>query len=192
MPAPTPVNFLDIDVMNQAVTGAFGVTAITDLNSTDSTPALVMVANYEAVSESAQTRTAWRFNTTKVALNKLSGVPLNRWGAAWQLPPDMLKILTTWPISNYEIQGNRLLSNNTSELHLDYQRKIAEALWPPWFLRYVVARLVMRTVKGITGKKADQDMKDELVAAENEALTQDAQQQPNQTMMSNAFVDVRR
>lgn len=188
---PTPIVFTDLNVINQALTGTMGQGVITDLTSDESTSAQIMRENYEAVSESSQTKTAWRFNTTKLALNKLSGEPLNRWGAAWQLPPDLLKVLTTWPISNYEIHGNRLLTNNTSELHLDYQRKIQEALWPSWFLRYVVARLVLRTVKGITGKKADQDMKDELVAARNDALFQDAQQQPNQTMMSSAFVDVR-
>lgn len=189
---PTPIAFTDLNVMNQALTGSIGGDIITDLETDDSTKALIMRENYEAVSEFAQTKTAWRFNTTKVALNKLSGVPLNRWGAAWQLPPDLLKVLTTWPISSYEIQGNKLLTNNTAELHLDYQRKIEEALWPSWFLRYVVARLVLRTVKGITGKKADQDMQNEASDAEDDALFQDAQQQPNQTILSSAFVDVRR
>lgn len=187
----TPTVFTDLAVINQALTGVMGEDEITNLEDDQGKAALVMRKNYEAVSEAAQIKTAWRFNTTKVALNKLSGEPINRWAAAWQLPIDRLKILTTWSPSNYEIQGDKLLSNNTDELELDYQRKIEEALWPIWFTRYVVASLVMRTVRGITGEKPAQTMKDELKDAENDALFQDAQQQPNQTMQSNAFVDVR-
>ncbi len=188
---PTPAVFIDLDIINQALTGAMGEDPIADLATDSSTAAQIMRINYVPVSESAQTASAWRFNTTKVALNKLSSAPVSRWAAAWQLPNDLLKVLTTWPPTNYEIQGTRLLSNETSTLNLDYTRKLEEALWPTWFQRYVVARLVMRTVKGITGAKATQDMIDELEAARLDANFQDAQQQPNQTMGSNAFIDAR-
>ncbi len=188
---PTPITFLDIDVVNQALTGAMGEEVISNLETDQTVRAIVMRENYEAVSEAAQTKSAWRFNTTKVALNKLAAEPENRWAAGWQLPPDHLKTLTTWPPSRYKIQGNKLYSNNTDSVELDYQRKLEEAFWPAWFLRYVVARLVIRTVRGITGGKASAEMKDELQDALDDALFQDAQQQPNQTMMSNAFVDVR-
>ena len=189
---PTPITFVDLDVINQALTGVLGEEPITDLQSDQSVPAIVMRKNYEAVSEAAQTKSAWRFNTTKVALNKLAAEPLNRWAAGWQLPNDHLKTLTTWPTSRYEIQGNKLYSKNTDSIELDYQRKLEEAFWPSWFLRYVVAALVIRTTRGITGEKANKDMKDELKDALDDAFFQDAQQQPNQTMMANDFVDVRR
>ena len=188
---PTPETFTDLNIINQALTGVMGQDPIADLISDESTAAQIMRQNYVAVSESAQTKTAWHFNTTKVALNKLSGEPINRWAAAWQLPTDNLKILTTWPPSNYEVHGTKLLTNDTDQVHLDYTRKLEEAFWPSWFQRYVVARLVMRTVKGITGAKATQDMKDELDDARSDALFQDAQQQPNQTVLPSAFVDVR-
>ena len=189
---PNPIQFDALGVINQALTGVMGENEITNLEDDQGKAALVMRINYEAVSEAAQIKTAWRFNTTKVALSKLSGKPINRWAAAWQLPNDNLKVLTTWPPGNYEIQGDKLLSNNTDSREIDYQRKLGEGLWPIWFTRYVVAMLVMRTVRGITGEKPAQTMKDELKDAENDALVQDAQQQPNQTMLSNAFVDVRR
>ena len=150
-----------------------------------------MRQHYESVSEFCQTKTAWNFNTTKAQLNKLSDVPLNRWSAAYTLPPDKLKILTTWPISNYEIQDNRLFTNHTDQVQIDYQRKLEEAYWSAWFTRYVVAELVMRTCRGITGDQPDQDMKDELKMATDEALFQDAQEQPNVAMLSNDFVDCR-
>ena len=188
---PTPTVFVDIDVINQALTGFLGENEITNLATDQSVAAIVMRHNYEAVSEAAQTKSAWRFNTTKAALSKLTAEPQNRWSAGWQLPNDHLKTLTTWPISNYEIQGNKLYTNNTDAVEIDYQRKLEEAFWPSWFLRYVVARLVIRTSRGITGEKPTPEMKDELKDALDDALFQDAQQQPNQTMMANAFIDVR-
>ena len=92
---------------------------IIDLENDAGTAAIIMRESYEPVSEAAQVKTNWRFNTVKVALSKLSGEPLNRWSAAWQLPPDILKVITTWPPTNYEIQGDKLLSNDTQQVHLD-------------------------------------------------------------------------
>ncbi len=187
----TPKTFNDLAIINQALTGAMGEARITDLSTDADTKGIVMRENYEAVSEACQVKSAWRFNTVKVALNKLAAAPLNRWSAAWQLPVDRLKILFTWAPSRYEIQGDLLYSNNTDAVHLDYQRKLTEDEWPTWFQRYVVARLVMRTVKGITGEDPSQAMKDEEKDALDDALFQDSQQQPNQTILPNDFVDVR-
>ena len=188
---PTPITQTNLSVINQALTGFLGEGSITDLATDQDTKAIVMRANYESVSEYCQTLTTWRFNTTKVALNLLSGSPLNRWSACWQLPADLLKVITVWPPGAYEIQGKRLYNNDSSQAHLDYQRKYAEAYWPAWFTRLVVIELAMRTSKGITGDEPDQAMKDELKAATVDAFFQDAQQQPNQTMQTNDFIDVR-
>ncbi len=188
---PDPIPFIDLDVINQALTGAMGEGRITNLAEDTTTKGIVMRENYEAVSESCQIKSTWRFNTNKVALNKLTAAPENRWAAGWQLPADILKLLTTWPPSNYEVQGTVLYSNNTGEIEIDYQRKLEESLWPAWFMRYVVARLVMRTVRGITGDNPTKEMGDEIRDALDDALFQDAQQQPNQTTLPNAFIDVR-
>lgn len=188
---PTPITFVDLDVINQALTGALGEDRISDLAGDQTVKAIVMREMYEPVSEAAQTATVWRFNTTKAALNKLSAEPENRWAAGWQLPNDNLKVLTTWPPGNYEIQGNKLYSNNTDSIEIDYQRKLEEALWPVWFLRYVVARLVMRSCRGITGDDPSQDMRDEFQDARDDAFTPDAMQQPNQQNMPSPFVDAR-
>ncbi len=188
---PNPIQFTDLDIINQALTGPMGEDPINNLETDQGTAAIIMRKNYEPISEATQTRSTWRFNTTKVALSKLSGVPLNRWAAVWQLPPDLLKLLFTWPPSNYEIQGNKLYTNNTATVEIDYQRKLGEGLWPTWFQRYVVARLVIRTARGITGEKATPEMNDELEAARWDAFFQDAQQQPNQQDLPAPFVDCR-
>lgn len=185
------VTFAKLDLINQACT-ALGETEISDIESDESTSAIVMRRHYDAVRLFCLCKTAWRFNTTKAQLGLLSGAPKSRWAASWQLPPDNLKVLTTWPPSSYEIQGDRLLSNETGSMYLDYQRAVTEQLWPAWFSRYFVAELVMRTCRGITGDAPDAEMVRERKEAEADALFQDSQQQPNQTLATDDFVNVRR
>lgn len=188
---PSRTLFTDLDVINQAFTGLGEQQVLSDLQSEESVAAIAMRTHYAAVKEFCLTKTNWRFNTSKVALSKLSGAPLNRWSAAWQLPADHLKTLYLWPPQLYEIQGQRLYINEGTRVHLDYQRNLEEPLWPAWFVRLVVAELIIRTCRPITGGPPDQEMKDERRAAESEAYFQDAQQQPNQTILPNEFIDVR-
>lgn len=191
MPEPSPAQQTDLNLINQALTAMGERGTISDLTTDDSVAAQVMREHYDTVIEACLTRTAWRFATKKAALNKLSAVPENRWAAAWQLPTDKLKVLYVFPPINYELQGRRLFTNATSGVVLDYIRRVGEGEFPPWFRRYAIARLVMRTVKGITGDAPAQDMRDEDRDALTDALFQDAQQQPNQTRLPNDFIDVR-
>lgn len=181
--------FSDLEIVNQALTG-MGEDPIQNL-AEDTKQALIMRTHYDAVREFNLTRSSWRFATTKKALGLLSGAPVNRWSHAWQLPEDLLKVLFVWPPSSYEIQGNRLFINAASGVELDYIRMVPEAEWLPWFTRLVVAELIKRTVKGITGSDPSVEQREEAEAALSDAYFQDAQQQPNQTLLPNAFIDVR-
>lgn len=189
---PTPVTFDKLAICNQAIGGVHG-TRLTDISALGGTSkeAIHVREHYDAVVQYCFTRTNWRFATAKAALSKLSSAPINRWAAAWQLPPDHLKTLTTWPPSNYELANRQLLTNETTRLEIDYIRLIEEGYWPSWFARLVVAELVKRICRPLTGDAVDQDMKDELRAAEADAFFQDSGQQPNQTIQSNDFIDVR-
>ncbi len=122
---PTTVQvFTDVEVNNQALS-ALGEDRISSLSDTNAR-AVVMREHYAAVTEFCLTRCNWRFATSKVTLSKLSGTPVSRWAAAWQLPNDKLKVLSTWPASNYEINGNRLLTNEQTKVDLDYIRVVPE------------------------------------------------------------------
>lgn len=187
---PSRQTFTDLDVVNQSL-GSMGEVELDNLATDQSTAAIIMRRHYVAVKQYCLAMSNWRFATTKAALSKLSAVPTNRWAAAWQLPPDLLKLLFTWPPSRYEVQGQRLYTNETSRLEIDYIRNIEEPYWLDWFTRLVVAELTMRTCKGITGDEPSRAMTEERGAARSEAYFQDAQQQPNQTQLPNDFIDVR-
>lgn len=186
---PTPTLPTELGVINQALT-ALGEDVLQ--NTTGDEPrAIVMRQHYEPVKYFCFAMSNWRFATAKVALSKLTAAPANRWSTAWQLPNDRIKLLYTWPPSDYEIQGDQLWSNNSSAVTLDYIRLLDEPLWPAWFTRLVVAELVLRTCKGITGDDPTSAMGAEQEAALNQAYFQDAQQQPNQTALPNDFIDCR-
>ena len=186
----TLVTFDEAGIKNQILT-RLGEKEISDFDGDLTKAGIYMRRNYAQLRQSCLTKTAWRFATSKWDCNKLSDEPENRWSAAWQLPPDLLKHLFVYPPGRYEIQGNRLFSNNTSSIEVDYIRFRDEGLWPPWFVEYVVTQGVKRFRKGITGKATTQDDKDQAKDAETDALFQDAQQQPNQEPLPNPFVDCR-
>jgi hypothetical protein len=189
---PTPVSFDKLAICNQAI-GAFHGTRLTDIAALGGTSkeAQAMRDHYDAVVQYVHTMSNWRFATAKRSLNKLSGAPINRWSTAWQLPEDFLKLLTTWPPSNYELANRQILSNESARLDIDYIRLVAEGYWPAWFARLVVAELADRACPVVTGDEPTAAMRGEREKAENEAYFNDAQQQPNQTLQSNDFVDVR-
>lgn len=188
---PNPVPQSKLEVINQVLLalGQDELSSISALSGT-SKGARIMRVQYEPVVDACLSR-SWRFATAKAALNKFSGAPTNRWAAAWNLPADLLTIITTWPISNYERQGQRLYSNASTSLEIDYVRKVEEAYWPAWFTRFAVASLVWRCCKGITGDEPTSDMKLELEEARRDALFEDSIQQPNQAVLANDFVDCR-
>lgn len=189
---PTPVTFDKLAICNQAI-GGFKGTRLQDLAALGGTSkeAQAMRDHYDAVVQFVHTMSNWRACTAKAALNKLSGAPINRWAAAWQLPTDHLKTLTTWPPSEYEQANRQILSNETTRLEIDYIRLLAEGYWPAWFTRLVVAELVIRCCKPVTGDEPSRSMILERETAESEAYFADSAQQPNQTMQSNDFIDCR-
>ena len=186
MPNPTP--FTNVDVMSQAMV-ALGENPITNVNSTDKR-VQAMVLQYKPVVYYCLAMSNWRALTADADLVRLSGVPVSRWSYAFQLPNDLLKVITTWPISNYEIR-NRQLYSNESTCSLTYIRLIEEAYWPAWLTRYVVAELVMRTCRPITGDAPDDVMRNERDTSLSSAYFNDAQQQPNQTIDSDDFTTCR-
>lgn len=186
----TPSTFAELDIVNQALT-RMGENRISDLETDEAVRAQLMRENYQQVKERCLTKTSWRFATVKAALSKLSAPPKNRWEAAWQLPPDKLKVLFVYPAANYEIQGVRLFTNDTSSVEIDYIRYVLEGDWPAWFREYVVTDLIMQTVKGITGDDPTVAQEKARDRAEDDALFQNSQQQPNFTNLPNPFIDCR-
>jgi hypothetical protein len=185
-----PRRFSDLEIINQALVG-MGDDRLTDLQSSLSARATVMVEKYDQTVEACMVLPPWRFATTKATLAKLSAAPTNRWQAAYQLPADHLRTLFVYPNAYYEIQGQRLLSNETNGIDIDYVRYVESEYWPAWFRQYVIMKLIVVTREGVTGDEPSATDYRNLSSARADANFADASQQPNFVDLPNPFIDAR-
>lgn len=114
------------------------------------TEAATADALYEASVQDLLTRHPWRFATKQAALARNGTAPEARWDAAYDLPEEMLLILTVTvggsPIE-FDRYGSQILCNAgaADEVVLDYLYRAAEAVWPPYFdaaVRFEMASLL--------------------------------------------------
>jgi len=146
---------------------------------------------YPTVKRSFLTKRHWNFAKAKVALARLTATPLNRWSFGYQLPADLLKLITTYPPSDYEVQGDKLYTNATT-VEIDYISNVDEDLMP-WFAvealeLWFAARLAIPVAQSRT-------LMDDMTAlfqdAMNEAKAADSQQAPNTPVADAPFIDCR-
>jgi hypothetical protein len=98
------------------------------------TEAKVVSALYEDVVTGHLSAFPWRFATNQVDLDHLSAAPTGRWGEAWQLPGDVLKLLavTTSDIPiRYDRYGDKIFCeyDENSVLTADYIFRATEPVW---------------------------------------------------------------
>ena len=108
----------------------------------------------------------WSFSLTKVQLNRLTATPTSIWTYQYSLPTDMLNGVprrvfasastNSPPIQEYEIQGDKLLSNN-SEIYVDYQVDTAESAMPGYFVQLLTYQMAWHMAEPVTDQisKAD-------------------------------------
>ena len=92
----------------------------------------------------------WRFASKKVLLSRMVDKPLNEWQYQYQLPTDMVAVITDYPIDNYEIYGDKLYSNNGS-VSIDYVCRLDESQLPLWFTKTMEFYLAMQFAIPVTG-----------------------------------------
>jgi len=105
---------------------------------------------YQSTMEALISSYPWRFTIGKAKLSRLNETPIGHWKYAFQLPSaregDPIRVYNTdsiqaEPISAFEVQGPKLLSDQT-EIWVDFKNFPAESIWPPYFVtlaQYVMA-----------------------------------------------------
>lgn len=82
----------------------------------------------------------WRFATVQSQLPKLASEPLFGFRHAYQLPPKLLRILTTDGDQNYRRFENTLFSN-AGQLQITYLQRPPENRLPAYFVRIVELKM---------------------------------------------------
>lgn len=133
----------------------------------------------------------WNFATKKKQLSRLSEAPRNEYKYQFQLPTDMVMLITTYPVSTYRILGDKLYSDSQT-IDIDYIWKVTEDQFPAYFVKafefYLAAQLAIPVTEDLN--KADMMMR--LYDRESrKARYTDSQSQPAVSIQDDPYIRVR-
>lgn len=186
---PSPSTYAKIDLISKALI-LCGETPLTSLS--DPRYGATVGSNlFELLFETELQSNRWRFACNKKSLGRLTATPLNEWQFAYQLPPDMLLPLGTFPRSNYEIYADRIYTNE-SVVELEYLFKPEVSKCPAYFNLLMTYALARDMVKPITeSDTAVNAMAQKYLIQRNRALFADSQGRPNKPIADSPFTDGR-
>jgi hypothetical protein len=147
-----------ISNMSLARFGAKRIEDFTDNTDTDK-PAIYCRLFYEQTAKSLMRSHLWRFARWRVQLSQDTNTPDFQWSYAYHLPADFLRHILVYDGSDlkegktytsYELEGSRLLINE-SEVYIKYIRWIeSPASWDPLFIDLMVLKLAQNLVIPLT------------------------------------------
>ena len=133
----------------------------------------------------------WRFATKKVQLSRSSEVPLNEWQYQYQLPTDIVAVITTYPNTNYEIYGDKLYANDGS-ISIDYVYRMDESQLPLWFTKTMEFYLAMQFAIPVTGNSTRLGEMQQLFTQQiRSAKNIDSTIRPNAGVFDSPFTSIR-
>jgi len=152
----------DIDVTNIALS-KLGETNINDFTTSKTGQTAKLL--YDALVEAVLGMHIWAFARKKVSIGGPLGgadIPVNEWENAYQLPtvPPLVKLLAVYndsgtfapPLKRYERFEDKLFTNETTEMFVDYIFLPAENKWPGWFILLIATALAADLAVPITGQ----------------------------------------
>ena len=133
----------------------------------------------------------WNFATKKAQLAKLAEAPKNEYKYQYQLPTDIVLLITTYPVSTYRILGDKLYAD-TETVEIDYIYKIAEDQFPAYFIKAFEFYLATQFAIPITEDLNKADIMNKFYERESrKARYADSQSQPAVPIQDDPYIRVR-
>jgi hypothetical protein len=130
----------------------------------------------------------WRFSLKQADLGgKLTAEPLFKWRNQFQLPADLLRVISLKDNVDYEIIGNKLYTD-VEQCQILYQYKVPEQAMPSYFVRalhFHLARLFSISLQEDVAKMTLFDQAADKETARARSI--DTQQQPNDSIVSRNY-----
>jgi len=146
---------------------------------------------YETAYLSMLSSHRWNFATKKASLSKLAATPQNEYQFQYQLPTDMVMVITTYPASIYRILGDKLYSDAPS-IEIDYIWKVTEDQFPAYFVKAFEYKLAAEFAVPITEDLNKVDIMTRLYERESrQARYADSQSAPNVPIVDDPYIRVR-
>jgi len=140
-----------IDFINAALAN-LGEQQIASLgpNASDETKTYSKI--YDTVYPIILGKQKWSFTRNFAQLSKLTNADkFEQFQYAYQLPNDYLLIDTIYPLTYYQIIGDKIYASNNGKLTLIYYSKNVEDQYlPPYFVEFLIAELTYRFAMSVT------------------------------------------
>lgn len=159
---------------------------------TESSAGSVTAANlYETSYLSMLSSHRWKFATKKESLSRLSASPKNEYKYQFQLPTDIVTLITTYPVSTYRILGDKLYSDQQT-VEIDYIYKVTEDKFPSYFVKAFEFFLASQFAIPITEDLNKADIMQRFYEMESrKARYADSQSQPAIPIQDDPYIRVR-
>lgn len=195
MPAIT-----SLDIINRAF-AELGASAIQSLDE-DSDKARRAKTSYPGIRNALLTSYPWHWTIHRQQLNRRNEPPTNQFQFSYPLPGDMIGSGpravydtadgTVPRTSGWDVIG-RDIETDYSAIFVEYQRDIAEAVWPPIFADLMVLELASRWAYSITDQQNTAEHYRMLARRKaTDAKAEDSQGKPTKRVRRFPIVDVRR
>ena len=127
-----------------------------------------------------------------MSLLTASSIEPSGWKSIYQLPTDLLCLITVTPDSSFQRFGDKVYSNSSQAQYADYIANVTEDEWPVYFSKMIEYALAMDFAASIRdSSSARGEMAAAYVNASRMARFTDSQQHPTQPIRSNPFTTVR-
>lgn len=185
------VSNLQVRICNSALllVGADTIESFSD--ETDRREALLCARLYETTRDQLLQNHPWGFSITTKTLAKTVNTPVDDYEYEYQIPPEVIRIITAFQDNDYEIRSDKIVSNvNNTVIAYTIKAQVvpAESEFPPYFTRALELELAKIFAAALRG---DEEMANAFKVLASEALVNaklvDSQQQPSMVIAEDDF-----
>ena len=153
-----PSSLSEIDIINRALSkiGDRRISSRTE----NTNRARIMDGLYEGVRDELLRECPWNFAVKRTSLSAVTPAPIYEWTTSFDVPSDLLYMVSTESNSAYRLEGNQILSNQTNSLRITYIRRVTDTTeFDTGFAEALAAKLAYEAAPNIT---ADTELQDAL------------------------------
>lgn len=148
---------------------------------------------YDNIVQNELTKHRWGFARRKAQISLTTDVPIDDdFRSIYQLPSNLLVLIKLNPNTNYQILGDKVYTNLSQKITIDYIANVPESEWPIYFakmIEYALAKDFATSIRDSSSSRVE--MTNEYVNASRMARFTDSQQHPQTPIQNRPFIDVR-